>query len=262
MEPHSTSPWPHISLQPGIISHCHQGPTPSQFPFHLPHPFFPCNSSRPRFRIRNHRPQRGRNRAAMARTKHPAKRTVRENPKKQLQFERSPARRSTPAGDASTSGTPGRARSAGAASAAAGTPGRRKSPGQKVKKPHRWRPGTVALREIRKFQKTTDRLIPFAPFARLVREINDFFARGSVTRWTPEALLALQEAAEFHLVELFEVAQLCAIHARRVTLNLFEVTDCSWRKIVFIWFVQIAIPNSAKGLTTRQAHRRKALVID
>ncbi|KAF8670342.1 hypothetical protein HU200_045802 [Digitaria exilis] len=71
----------------------------------------------------------------------------------------------------------------------AGTPGRAQ---QKVKKPHRWKPGTVALREIKKLQKTTELLIPFAPFVRLVREISDAYARDA-SRWTPEALLALQE---------------------------------------------------------------------
>ncbi|PUZ65459.1 hypothetical protein GQ55_3G224500 [Panicum hallii var. hallii] len=97
----------------------------------------------------------------------------------------------------------------------AGTAGRQQ---QRVKKLHRWRPGTVALREIRKYQKSTELLIPFAPFVRLVREVTDFYSRGNVTRWTPEALLAIQEAAEFHVIELFEVANLCAIHAKRVTI--------------------------------------------
>ncbi|CAL4894150.1 unnamed protein product [Urochloa decumbens] len=152
----------------------------------------------------------------MARTKHAAVKKPKEQPKKKLQFERSPQRRVTRAGGASTSETPARAAGTGeGAAAGAGTPGRQQ---QRVKKPHRWRPGTVALREIRKFQKSTELLIPFAPFIRLVREITDFYARGTVTRWTPEALLAIQEAAEFHLIELFEVANLCAIHAKRVTL--------------------------------------------
>uniref|UniRef100_A0A804UC06 Histone H2A/H2B/H3 domain-containing protein n=1 Tax=Zea mays TaxID=4577 RepID=A0A804UC06_MAIZE len=52
---------------------------------------------------------------------------------------------------------------------AAGTGGRAASGGDSVKKTkprHRWRPGTVALREIRKYQKSTEPLIPFAPFVR------------------------------------------------------------------------------------------------
>ncbi len=44
-----------------------------------------------------------------------------------------------------------------------------------VKKPHRYRPGTVALREIRKYQKSTDLLIRKLPFQRLVREIAQDF---------------------------------------------------------------------------------------
>ena len=85
-----------------------------------------------------------------------------------------------------------------------------------VKKPHRYRPGTVALREIRKYQKSTDLLIRKLPFQRLVREVaQDFY---SDLRFQSSALLALQEAAEGFLVSLFEDTNLCAIHARRVTI--------------------------------------------
>ncbi|RCV17169.1 hypothetical protein SETIT_3G198100v2 [Setaria italica] len=122
----------------------------------------------------------------MARTKHPAVRTAGRPPKKKLQFERSPRQRAAQTGGAGTSGTPGRGAPARDGAAAAGVAGR-------IKKPHRWRPGTVALREIRKFQKSTNLLIPFAPFARLVREITNDYSKD-VTRWTPEALLAMQEA--------------------------------------------------------------------
>jgi len=136
-----------------------------------------------------------------------------------------------------------------------------------VKKPHRYRPGTVALREIRRYQKSTDLLIRKLPFQRLVREI----AQGTFTRTrssskanthtqsvstravhpysttltpTPavsaliscvfclydspdfkndlrfqgSGILALQEAAESYLVGLFEDTNLCAIHAKRVTI--------------------------------------------
>ncbi|KAM3282483.1 histone H3-like centromeric protein HTR12 [Capsicum chacoense] len=88
---------------------------------------------------------------------------------------------------------------------------------QKPNQKKRYRPGTVALREIRHFQKTSDLVVPAAPFIRLVREISHFYAPG-VTRWQAEALIAIQEAAEDFLVHLFEDAMLCAIHARRVTL--------------------------------------------
>jgi histone H3 len=80
----------------------------------------------------------------------------------------------------------------------------------------RFRPGTVALREIRKYQKTTDLLIRRLPFQRLVREIAQDFK--SDLRFQSPALMALQEAAEAYLVGLFEDTNLCAIHAKRVTI--------------------------------------------
>ncbi|KAK4415854.1 histone H3-like centromeric protein HTR12 [Sesamum alatum] len=84
-------------------------------------------------------------------------------------------------------------------------------------KKRRNRPGTVALREIRKYQKSCNLLIPAAPFIRTVREIS-FQYSPSIARWQAEALVALQEAAEDYIVQLFEEAMLCAIHAKRVTL--------------------------------------------
>ena len=108
-----------------------------------------------------------------------------------------------------------------------------------MKKGHRYRPGTVALREIRRcdprrsarcaaggplttgraerrYQKSTELLIRKAPFQRLVREV----ARdiGPDLRFQSTALLALQEASEAYLTELFEDTNLCAIHAGRVTI--------------------------------------------
>jgi histone H3 len=85
-----------------------------------------------------------------------------------------------------------------------------------VKKPHRYRPGTVALREIRKFQKSTELLIRKLPFQRLVREIATEYK--SDLRFQSQAVLALQEASEAYLVGLFEDTNLCAIHAKRVTI--------------------------------------------
>lgn len=85
-----------------------------------------------------------------------------------------------------------------------------------VRKPHRYRPGTVALREIRRYQKNTDLLIRKAPFQRLVREIAQGFK--SDLRFQSTAVLALQEAAEAYLIGLFEDTNLCAIHAKRVTI--------------------------------------------
>lgn len=90
------------------------------------------------------------------------------------------------------------------------------SPGG-VKKPHRYKPGTVALREIRRYQKSTDLLLRKIPFQRLVREVAGDFCRDM--RFRIEALYALQEASEAYLVSLFEDTNLCAIHAKRVTIQ-------------------------------------------
>ena len=85
-----------------------------------------------------------------------------------------------------------------------------------IKKPHKFRPGTVALREIRKYQKSTELLVRKLPFQRLVREIAQEYKTD--LRFQSSAVLALQEAAEAYLVGLFEDTNLCAIHAKRVTI--------------------------------------------
>ena len=85
-----------------------------------------------------------------------------------------------------------------------------------IKKPHRYRPGTVALREIRKYQKSTELLIRKAPFQRLVKEIAIDFK--SDLRMQSTALLALQEASEAYLIKLFEDTNECALHGKRVTI--------------------------------------------
>ena len=85
-----------------------------------------------------------------------------------------------------------------------------------LKKPHRYRPGTVALREIRRYQKSTDLLIRKAPFQRFVRELAQDIK--SDVRFQGSALLALQEATEAYMVGIFEDTNLCAVHAKRVTI--------------------------------------------
>merc|ERR1719455_17574 len=85
-----------------------------------------------------------------------------------------------------------------------------------VKRAHRFRPGTVALRHIRKYQKSTELLIRKLPFQRLVRYIANYFKTD--LRFQSSAVLALQEAAEAYMVGLFEDTNLCAIHAKRVTI--------------------------------------------
>lgn len=90
-----------------------------------------------------------------------------------------------------------------------------------IKKPHRYRPGTVALREIRKYQKSTELLIRKLPFQRIVKEIAQEVKQE--LRFQSSALMALQEAAEAYLVGLFEDTNLCAIHARRVTIMMRDM---------------------------------------
>lgn len=87
----------------------------------------------------------------------------------------------------------------------------------KVKKPRKYKPGTVALREIRQYQKTTDLLIRKLPFQRLVREVAQNLDHW--LRFQTSALNALQEASETYLVSLFEDTNLCAIHAKRITIQ-------------------------------------------
>ena len=92
-----------------------------------------------------------------------------------------------------------------------------------IKKPHRYRPGTVALREIRHYQKSTDLLIHKLPFQRLAREVlqdlnQPGFRRHDVERFRSTSLLVMQESVEAFSIGLFEDANLCAIHTRRVTI--------------------------------------------
>ena len=92
---------------------------------------------------------------------------------------------------------------------------------QLTNKKRRARPGMAALREIRKYQKSTDLLIRMAPFQRMVREIMDEFSGGNPNkpnRIQATAVLALQEASEAYLVGLFEDTNLCALHGKRVTI--------------------------------------------
>ncbi|KII69553.1 histone H3-like centromeric protein CSE4 [Thelohanellus kitauei] len=81
---------------------------------------------------------------------------------------------------------------------------------------------TKPIREIIKFQKSTDLLIPRASFSRLVREVAMDIC-GESLRFELIALLALHEAAEAFLVRLFEHANLCALHAKRVTLMKSDI---------------------------------------
>ena len=87
--------------------------------------------------------------------------------------------------------------------------------GQKKRRPQRYRPGTVALREIR-YQRSSELLIRRMPFQRLVREIAQ--THNPYLRFQSGAILALQESTEAYLVGLLEDSNLCEIHAKRVTI--------------------------------------------
>ena len=96
---------------------------------------------------------------------------------------------------------------------------RQNQPVERAKK--RYRPGTAALREIRKYQKKTELLIRKLPFCRYCREVAQDVKPTSITnlRFSPFAFDALQEAAEAYLVGLFEDTVLCCVHAKRVTIQ-------------------------------------------
>ena len=94
----------------------------------------------------------------------------------------------------------------------------RKSSGAKK---FRWRPGTVALRQIKKYQKSTNLLMRKAPFQRLVRELASGHKEG--LRWQASAVAALQEATEAYVTGLLSDSNLCALHAKRVTLMSRDV---------------------------------------
>ena len=115
-----------------------------------------------------------------------------------------------------------------------------------VKKPHRYRPGTVALREIRRYQKSTELLIRKLPFQRLVREIAQDFKTD--LRFQSSAVLALQEASEPFLLGLFEDTNLCAIHG----LNHRSDKDR---------IMSIEIRNFAQQAKTKRIMKRKPIFI-
>ena len=102
---------------------------------------------------------------------------------------------------------------------AAAKPNKKTAPamgGIKEARKQRFRPGTVALREIKRYQKSTALLLPRAPFQRLVRNICGNI--DSDLRFQAQGLLALQEAAEAYIVGIFEDSNLCCLHASRVTV--------------------------------------------
>ncbi|TNV75350.1 hypothetical protein FGO68_gene3775 [Halteria grandinella] len=86
-----------------------------------------------------------------------------------------------------------------------------------MKKPRRYRPGTVALREIKRYQSSGELLIKKLPFQRVVRYIAEVYI-GNGIRFQASSILAIQTAAEAYLISLMEDTNLCAVHAKRVTI--------------------------------------------
>jgi histone H3 len=89
------------------------------------------------------------------------------------------------------------------------------SASQGAKRAFRWRPGTVALREVKRAQRGTELLVQNAPFSRLVREIAESHKAG--LRFQASAVAAIQEATESFVISLLSDANLTALHANRVT---------------------------------------------
>ncbi|KAJ7781140.1 histone H3 [Mycena metata] len=154
------------------------------------------------------------------------------------------AKRKAPAANSSDPPTPAKKAKMTARKSTGGRAPRKSAAGNNeapAPRKKRFRPGTVALREIRKYQKSTDLLLRKLPFARLVREIasemttdmNDNYRPGADLRWQSSALMALQEATEAYLVHLFEDANLCAIHAKRVTIMQRDIQLA--RRIRGVW---------------------------
>ena len=102
-----------------------------------------------------------------------------------------------------------------------GNKGKKQTMGN-VRRRRKFRPGTVALRQIRKYQKSTELLIRKIPFQRLVKEVVQEMFKTESYRFQPTAILALQEASESFLVRMFEQSNDIAIHGKRVTVQQSE----------------------------------------
>ena len=102
-----------------------------------------------------------------------------------------------------------------------------------VKNPHHYRPGTVTLHEICRYQKSMDLLIRKLPFQHLVHEIAQDFKNGLHFQGSA-VFLARQEAAKDYLIGLFEDTNLCSIHAKHVTIMPKDIqlaTECNTQEM-------------------------------
>ncbi len=128
-------------------------------------------------------------------------------------------KKSTGSSSAAPVGRPSKSTTTAAAAAVKLVKTKKEKPAAKTERKHRWRPGTVVLRQIKKYQASTETLMRKAPFQRLVRDVASSHAHGGqVLRWQASALAALQEATESYIVALLADANLLALHAKRVTL--------------------------------------------
>ena len=108
----------------------------------------------------------------------------------------------------------------------------RHPPKGRVRKPRRFRPGTVALRQIRKYQRSTELLIRKLPFQRLVREVSQEVSKDlgvDPFRYQSTAILALQEASEDFLVRMFSQCNDICVHGKRVTIQNKDIQ--LWRRL-------------------------------
>ena len=97
---------------------------------------------------------------------------------------------------------------------------------QPTQNPHCYRPGTVALQEIHRYQCTSELLIRKAPFGRLVCQVTADITHGIIkkkNKWTSDVIQALQEASEAYIMALFEDSNLVCIHPKRVTVMSKDV---------------------------------------
>ena len=88
---------------------------------------------------------------------------------------------------------------------------------ERVRKPHRWKSGTVALREMRRYQKETRLLIPKAPLQRIIRDLAR--EHKDDVRFSKEALYEIHEYIEAALTKMFDKSNLLCLHSKRKTVS-------------------------------------------
>lgn len=110
-----------------------------------------------------------------------------------------------------------------------------------VRRRRRYKPGTVALREVRRYQRGTDLLIRRLPYQRFVRSVADTHASGTNNaeglRFQGAAIDLLQEASENYLISCLIDAKKLSAHANRIGVNkrdiamVLEVRNAAWDEL-------------------------------